>query len=229
MSNYASPAAYAASKALAAQDLSVQRSHLIEVIAALLGYRTYAALATEEADTNRTYYLEDAEILVLNKVMGEERVTELGLNSMVIIACIDAIKACAKGVSVYVGVSDLYDSHARQALAEVIYSDDDVAGAMAESNASYTNEPYMADECLPTADLWAAIDEWIIEADGVMEGEYDPEGDRIYNGHVMNCRGRLVYGKAGRAGLVFLDARGSAGADDSWRDEDLDEAGYWLL
>ena len=229
MSNYATTAAYAASKALAVRGISVKRSHLSEIAAALLGYRTYAALTQDEHDLSQDYHLEDAEILVHNLSLAEDRIQQLGTlsvnsSSTVIAVCIDSLKASADGVSVYGGVNDFYDSHGRQALADAIYNDDDVADAMAESNASYPDEPYMADECPPTLDLWAATDEWVIEADGELTGEYDPDGDRMYNGHVMNCRGRLVYKKAGRAGLVFADCSGTAGADDSWRGPgDLDD------
>lgn len=229
MSNLVRSAAYAASQALSAQGLTVKRSHLSEIIAALLGYRTHAALAVEEADPKLDYRLDDAEVYVLNQPMAEARVGELGLPaaglkpSAVITACIDALKASAGSTSMYVGVADFYDSHARQALAEAIYNDDDVAGAMAESNATFPDEPEMDIGCPATADLWAAVGEWAIEADGDMTGEYDPEGDRMFNGDTLNCRGRLLYSKAGRAGLVLIEAGGMAGADDSWRDMDRED------
>lgn len=229
MSNYVRSAAFAASRVLAAQGLTVKRSHLSEVIAALLGYRTHAALSVEEADPKLDYHLDDAEILVLNLPMGERRAAELGLAaagaapSAVTTACVEALKASAGSTDVYVSVADFYDLHARQALAETIYNADDVAGAMAESNASFPDEPDMDIECPPTTDLWAAVDEWTIEADGTMTGEYDPEGDRMFNGDTLNCRGRLIYRKAGRAGLVFIEGDGTGGADDSWRDLDRDD------
>jgi hypothetical protein len=53
---------------------------------------------------------------------------------------------------------------------------------MAESNASYPDEPEMDVECPATADLWAAADEWMIEADGNITGEYDPEA-HVHRGH----------------------------------------------
>ncbi|WP_313054501.1 hypothetical protein [Pseudomonas lopnurensis] len=233
MSSYVRSAAYAASQVLAAQGLTVKRSHLSEVIAALLGYRTHAALAVEETDVSLDYHLDDAEVLVLNQTMGEARAEQLGLPAAgvavpdVMTACIDALKAHAGSVGVYVSVADFYESHASQALAEAIYNDDDVAGAMAESNASFPDEPEMDIECPSTTDLWAAVSEWAIEADGVMTGEYDLEGDRMFNGDTLNCRGRLLYSKAGRAGLVLIEASGMAGADDSWRDLDReDELAY---
>ncbi|TBU88458.1 hypothetical protein [Phytopseudomonas dryadis] len=235
MSNYVRTAAYAASQALSAQGLTVKRSHLSEVIAALLGYRTHAALTVEEADSSFAYHLDDADILVLNKPMGETRAEELGLPaagiaaSLVTMACIDALKVSARSEHVYVGVAEFYDSHAREVLAEAIYNDEDAAGAMAESNASFPDEPAMDIECPPTTDLWTAADEWIIEADGVMTGEYDPDGHRMYNGHSLNCRGRLIYAKAGRAGLVLVDTQGMAGLDDSWRDQDREDELAYLL
>ncbi|ELC7284773.1 hypothetical protein F7O93_01060 [Pseudomonas aeruginosa] len=229
MSNYVSSAAYAASQALAAQGLTVKRSHLSEVIAALLGYRTYAALAVEEADTRLDYHLDDAEVIVLNLPMGMARAVELGIEkagatpSVVATACVEALKADTRAASVYVGMAEFYDSYARQALADAIYDADDVASAMAESNAMFPDEPEMDVECPQTADLWAAVEEWTIEADGVMTGEYDPDGDRMFNGDTLNCRGWLTYRKAGRAGLVFVEGGGTGGADDSWRDQDFED------
>ena len=226
MSNYVRSAAYAASQALAAQGLAVKRSHLSEVIAALLGYRTFAALTVDEANSTLLYHLEDAEIIVLNLPMGEARSVELGSSatggspSVAVKACVEALKACANSANVYVGVAEFYDSHARQALAEAIADDDGVSGTMAESNAVYPDDPEMDEACPTTADLWAATDEWKIEAEGVLLGEYDPEGDRMFNGDTLNCAGWLTYSKAGRAGLVLLDKGGVAGADDDWRDPD---------
>lgn len=226
MNDIISSAAYVASKTLAGQGVSAKRSHLSEIIAALLGYRTYAALVVGEADPKLDYHLEDAEHLVLNLPMGVTRATALGLEkagSIIADACVEALKVSVIHARVYVGIADFYDSHAREALSETIYNDNDVANAMAESNASFPDEPEMGEPCPSTADLWAAVDEWTIEAEGSMTGEYDPEGDRMFNGDKLNCRGWLTYLKAGRAGLVFLDSGGTGGADDSWRDLDRED------
>src|SRR3546814_8573213 len=61
-----------------------------------------------------------------------------------------------------------------------------------------------------------------------MIGEYDPNGDRMFNGDTLKCSGWLVYQKAGRAGLVFQEGGAGASADDSWRDQDYeDEQAYF--
>jgi len=235
MSDYARSAAYAASQALSTQGLAVKLSHLLEIIAALLGYRTYAALTVEEADPKFEYHLDDAELYVLTQPIGEARLEELGLVAMglppaaIITACITALKIGAGPLGVYVGIPDFYDSYARQALAEAIYSDDDVTSAMCGSNAIFADEPDMNIECPATTDLWAAATEWTIEADGVMTGEYDPDGDRMFNGDTLNCRGRLLFSKAGRAGLVLIEASGCGGIDDSWRDDRDQELAYFQI
>jgi hypothetical protein len=225
-------AAFAASKALGQQDLIVKRSHLSEVLAALLGYQTYAALTLDEANPALDYHLEDAEILVLNRPMGIVRA--LGLNpatrgheETVATACIEALTAQIPHEKIFVGIDNFYDMHARQAIAEAIYDDDDVAGAMAESNASFPDDPELDIECPTTEDLWQAPREWTISAEGEFTGEYDPDGDRMYNGHVLKCGGMLRYWKAGRAGLVLMEGKGWAGTDDSWRDQDSDVESHY--
>src|SRR3546814_14244072 len=94
---------------------------------------------------------------------------------------------------------------------------------MAESNASFVDEPELSIECPPTEDLWTAVNEWKIQSDGEMIGEYDPNGDRMFNGDTLKCSGWLVYQKAGRAGLVFQEGGAGASADDSWRDQRSEE------
>ncbi|TAL75097.1 MAG: hypothetical protein EPN76_15415 [Burkholderiaceae bacterium] len=223
MATFVSPAAYAASQTLAAQGLPVKRSHISEVIAALLGYRSYAALMVEEADAAKVLHLDDAEIIVLTQALGLERAASLGLQGPpTIAACVAALKATASNddTQVFDGLVEFYDLHARQELVEAIAFDDAVAGVMAGSNATYPGDPEIDDECPPTLDLWGAVDDWRIEADGKMVGEYDPEGDRMFNGDTLHCLGWLHYLKAGRAGLVFSESGAGATSDDSWRDDE---------
>ena len=218
--------AYVASQRLSTQGLTLPRSHISEIIAALLGYRTLAALTSEEADSRLAYHLDDAEVFVLNRPSGDIRAQELRLGILsdslpsVVTTCIDALKATAAPARVFVGIDDFYDSYAREALSDMILFSDEVSGAMGECNANFPNEPEMPIETPPTTDLWEARTEWFIEADGNMGGEYDPDGDRMFNGSTMNCRGKLIFAKAGRAGLIATDSDAFGGIDDSWRDQD---------
>ncbi|MNC36215.1 hypothetical protein D3C81_1419680 [compost metagenome] len=61
--------------------------------------------------------------------------------------------------------------------------------------------------------------DWTIGASGTWTGEYDPDGDRMFNGNTLDVRGRLVYAKAGRAGLIRMDEEDGASPVDDWRDE----------
>lgn len=227
-------AAYAASKALAFLRPAVSRSHLSEIVAALLGYKTLGALTSEEADSSLAYHLDDAEMLVLDHASGSLRALELRLGippesiPSVVTVCVDAVRTSAAPTRVFAGVDDFYDSYGREALAETIFSSDEVSGAMGECNASFPSEPRMPIETPSTTNLWAAKTEWLIEANGDMEGEYDPEGDRMFNGNAMNCRGKLLFAKAGRAGLIATDSEAFGGIDTSWRDQDHEDEEAYL-
>ncbi|MDH0437255.1 hypothetical protein [Enterobacter cloacae] len=46
------------------------------------------------------------------------------------------------------------------------------------------------------------------------------EGDRMYNGHLLNVQGKLTFAKAGRSGLIFLEdyTECFTARDYSWSD-----------
>lgn len=215
-----SSAAYAASQALSQRGLNISRSHLSEVVAALLGYKTLAALKVEESDQSLDYHLDDAERLILNLPLGLVRASSIGLSEIVVDMCVEALKAVAT-VPVHTGIPDLYDGYAREMLELAIAEGESTAMATAESNASFEENPYMEDEATTSGDLWEAPTEWSIEATGTMSGEYDPDGDRMYNGHAMDVWGKLLFFKAGRAGLIYIESEDGASLDDTWRDDEF--------
>lgn len=212
-----SAAAYAASQNLKNQGLPLPRSHISEIMAALLGYGKLAALQAENADTTLDYHLEDAELLVLNLSAGQQRAMALDCSETVVGPCADAIAARA-GVPVFKGVEDFYGGHGYEALVGAIADGDYVASAMADSNASYPDDPDLG-EWKVSGDLWTSPTEWTIEASGTWTGEYDPDGDRMFNGDTLDVRGKLIYAKAGRAGLILVDQEDGASPVDDWRDE----------
>lgn len=220
MSNFISAAAHAASQDLKHQGLTFKRTHLTEVIAALLGYKTYAALLAEEADTSRDYCLEDAEFIVLNRPAGVVRALALGLPESAADACAQAIKT-NHIEPVYLGVDEFFDDRAREMLEGAIYEGEGVAGAMAESNASFPDSPEIA-EWKSNGDLWASRDDWSLEGEGELVGEYDPDGDRMFNGDTLKVWGKLNFWKAGRAGLIFADSDDGGARDDSWRSDEFE-------
>ncbi len=216
-------AAYAASRTLAPSGQTPTRSQLGEVIAALLGYQTFAALGIEEANTTLPHHLDDAEILVLDKPAAAKRAAAIGISNIpaVVQACIDAIRrTVGSDVSVFVGVDDFYDSYARERMVQVAISSDEVSGAMAGSNAIFDDDPEFQVETPNTHNLWQARTAWTIEADGEWVGSYDTDAGRIFNGDTLNCSAKLSYEKAGRSGLIESYSEAYAHMDDSWGDED---------
>ncbi|WP_449429149.1 hypothetical protein [Rhodanobacter umsongensis] len=212
-----SSAAYAASKAVALRGLVVKRSHLSEVIAALLGYRTFAALTLEEDDSKLDYHLDDAELLVLNVPLGLERCVELSIPVEVASVCADAFKA-ATSIEVFMGVADLYDGYVREAMEQSLSESEEASAAMAETNAHYPDYPDL-EMNEPTSDLWQSRTEWSMSVSGTMTGEYHPDDDRLFSGDEIGVGGKMMFTKAGRAGLIVTgsDASGGGPTGDDWR------------
>lgn len=222
MTKLISAASHAASKSLVQNCQSIKRSHLQEVLAAMLGYQTYAAFSVEENDDSMEYHLDDAEMLVLNPPAGERRAHALNLAAPGLIeACIAALQSVAP-VRVYEDLDQFYDDYAREELVDTITNSDDVSAAMSETNAYFDSEANLPYETPATDDLWAARSEWCIEASGDMKGGHDIDSDRMFAGDTVNCRSKLTFYKAGRAGLIFVESEGSAGVDESWREQDFE-------
>jgi len=228
MTTLVSSTAYAAAKFMASSGHTIKRSHISEVLAAMLGYQTYAALVVEENDSDLGYHLDDAEMLVLNQFAGEQRARTLGIDttSKLIEVCFMTLKSTTTA-RVYKDVNDFYDSYGRQALAEAISSSGDVSSTMAETNADFYDDPDLPVETPQTENLWEARSVWEIAVEGTMHGSHDIESDRMFTGNTLDCYSKLTFDKAGRAGLIATDSEGYARVDDSWRLADLeDEAAY---
>jgi hypothetical protein len=228
MTKLISAASHAASRTMADNGHSIKRSHVSEVLAAMLGYQTYAALTVEEQDDGLDHHLDDAEILVLNQPAAERRAQALGAGAVpeLVQACVSAMQSIAS-MRVHEGLDHFYDDYAREALVDTITSSDEVSAAMSETNAYFDGEAELPEAMPDIEDLWEARIEWSIEATGDLKGSHDIDSDRMFAGDKLNCHAKLMFAKAGRAGLILVNAEGSAGVDDSWREADHDaEAAY---
>lgn len=221
MINLIRNACYKTAQGLKQRGLTAKRTHLHEIISAMLGYSSYAALIKEESDTQLDYHFADAEFIVLNKLKAKERAEKLGVPAVAISICIEEWKTDSL-VPVFESLSDFCDEHLREAFEVFIYDQLGESGVMAESNASFENYPDMDEDFKFSGDLWTSPEEWSIEDSGTLVGEYDPDGHRVFNGDTLIVSGRLTYSKAGRAGLIFLPESSdvSASEDDTWRDHE---------
>lgn len=226
MTKLISSASYSASQSLAQIGHTHKRSHIQEVLAAMLGYRTYAALSVEEQDDSFEYHLDDAEMLVLNQPAANLRALEIGVDQHALPAllqvCVISIQGAAP-MRVHAGLDDFYVDYAREALVDTITYSDDVAAAMSETNAYFDSEADLPYALPATEDLWAARSEWSIEASGDLKGGHDIDSDRMFAGDTLNCHAKLTFNKAGRAGLIFVESDASAGVDESWREQDFED------
>ncbi|MFB4749777.1 hypothetical protein [Enterobacter bugandensis] len=206
-------------------NTTLKRSHLHEVIAALLGYASHAALIQEGKEASQEYEFSDAEFVVLNLPMGTERASKFLLTNEIFRICVLELKS-GMPVPVFESVEDFYDDKVRELLEEAIYQEAGESGAMDESNAYFDYLPDMDYKLETSGNLWTSVDEWSIADTGTLSGEYDPEGDRMYNGHTLNVKGKFIFAKAGRAGLVLLDDSTECfiWPDESWRDYEPLEA-----
>lgn len=171
-----------------ARDISLKRSQVHEVIAALFGYASHAALIQEGKGESKGYEFSEAEFVVLNLPKGTERAKKFNLSDELFRICVLEVKS-GMPVPVFESVEDFYEDYLREFLERFIYDGAEETGEMADSNASFYDYPEMDQNINISGELWSAVDEWSIEDTGTLSGEYDPEGHRMYNGHIFNYKG----------------------------------------
>lgn len=203
MTDFVKTAAFTAKKSLALKGIKVQHSVALEIVAAFLGYRTYAALVVEESNGSLEYHLADAEVIVLDYQGGVSRLTELGvLQAFVVQDFIDAIVDCRHGV--FPDLSEFLADYVQRELQDVILSDERVVAAVDRATGS-DHFSFKLDEnwCFGNQ-LWAAVDTWDVSASGTIDGLADrADADAEDHGEAeeIRCCGWVRFAKAGRAGL----------------------------
>ena len=210
MTDFVKTAAFSAKKSLALKGIKVQYGVALEIVAAFLGYRTYAALVADLSNQSLKYHLSDAEVIVLDFEGGGSRLVELDVQQAFIAQdFIDAIVNSRDGVYPY--LSDFLDSYAQRELEDVILSNEAVFEAVEYATGS---EPFSVevDGRWSSSDrLWTSVDTWEISCfgtvDGLAERASDEDDDDVEQ---VRCSGRIKFAKAGRAGLRFQRSSGEA-------------------
>ncbi|MDL2189317.1 hypothetical protein P5706_34685 [Pseudomonas sp. ChxA] len=128
MTDFVKTAAFAAKTSLAAKGIKVQHGIALEVVAAFLGYKTYAAFVVEERSEDLKHHLADAEVIVLDYQGGVSRLAELEvLQAFIVQDVIDAIANCRDGV--FSDLPEFLDDYVQHELRDVILSDEGVIAA----------------------------------------------------------------------------------------------------
>lgn len=203
------------------QNLSLKRSQLHEVVAAFLGYKSHAAMVREDKNSEQDFALSEAEFIILNVAQGSSRAENFGMSETSIDRCIAELKSGFL-VDVFDSLEDFYDDKQVGFLEQIqdgIFSSD----AIANSNAEFDYLPHLEQKLIFSGDLWKSTHDWSIEDTGTMEGEYNIESDRLFNGNRLDVKAKFAFAKAGRAGLIFLsdESHCDIRSNDDWYDPEL--------
>ncbi|UNK50545.1 hypothetical protein MNR01_05940 [Lysobacter sp. S4-A87] len=202
-----SPVAFAARKGLRALGIILSHGHALELTAAVLSYRTFAALQAEERNSVSPS-LGDAGHIVLQQDVLTVRLRDLGLASETQAVVFDVLSRAFEGAEgvwqsgaqIHRSFEDLKD-HLAQDTQTRAWTDDGVISAYAETNA-YVDEFY-TDSYEFDGSLFDVADCWCAVLAGTHTGEQDP--DRVYYGHRGDFEATYSFDKAGRCGLIETD------------------------
>ncbi|XNX73585.1 hypothetical protein ACL5HQ_11325 [Stenotrophomonas maltophilia] len=218
-----STVAYQARFALRSRGILIVHANTLELVAASIGYGTYAALKLD-ASLEVEDLFPEAEHVVLQADAVKQRLKDLGQDEQMANAVSLAIRdAFAQNVKseenpchFYASMDDFRD-FIFQDVQEQAAGDSNVADAYAETNA-YIDEFYTNDyEFEPLA---KTNEQWTLLASGSHTGELDE--DRPYSGHAGNFTAIYTFMKDGRCGLVLLDLEFCVDFDRSYDRDDYE-------
>ncbi|MDQ3286900.1 MAG: hypothetical protein M3Q42_01325 [Pseudomonadota bacterium] len=201
-----STVAFQARDALRSSGVNIPHSNALELVAASIGYGTYAALKLNPSlDGDDLFPV--AEHVVLQADALEQRLQDLGLEKQLTQAVSMAIRDAFtrevhdhdRSCQFHTSMSDFQD-FIFQDVQEQAYEDNNVSDAYAETNA-YMDEFYANGYEFNT--LAKSDEEWTLVATGTHTGEVDE--DRVYYGHAGNFTATYTFKKDGRSGLVLQD------------------------
>ncbi|WP_122456436.1 hypothetical protein [Pseudomonas viridiflava] len=194
MADFIKVAAAGAKQSLSTQSIEIRHSVLIEVVAALLGYHTFAALNAEELDQSLDRHLDDAQVLILNEKLGLKRSTQLCQSAVTVFAeCVAALDRSVP-ILVFLTVEEYCASLGRLAVQAVLATNPTAANLARPKRSAGT---IAVGSFRFTDPLWSARTSWTLEAD--ITGRYNEGVDLAESPSAVT----LEFQKAGRAGLIL--------------------------
>ena len=201
-----STVAFEARKTLRESGHNIPHAPTLELVAALLGYGTYAALNTDpNEDVNEMF--PHAEHVVFQRDKLEARLEELKMADVPAGEVAQAVQhACRKmwegegsATRFHASMGDFHD-HITEDIDYRAVVDDDVLTAYADTNAS--PDEFYSEE-FEHESMVDAHDDWVLVAHGEHNGAVDP--DRPYSGHAGLFTATYTFDKDGRCGLIETD------------------------
>lgn len=195
MASILSPLSLYAQTALSANGIEIKHSTLLQILAALLGYETYAALKHEENDQNLDLHLMNADFFILNISLGETRASRLcDYPKEVVVECIEALERMLPA-PVFTSIESFYSKHGNDAVAAAL-DDRDLLAKQVDSTWSPKGKLVITRNFTCDETVWSARESWTLKG----EAFWESDGKRSANGKTPI--GIVVYRKAGRGGLI---------------------------
>ena len=195
MKSILSPVPLHAKALLSAKGIEIKHSTLLQILAALLGYETYAALKHEEDDQNLDFHLMDADFFILNISLGETRASRLcDSPEKVVVECIEALKRMLPA-PVFTSIESFYSKHCNDAVAAA-FDNRDLLTKQVGSTWSPKGKLVITGNFTCDETVWSARESWTLKG----EAFWESDGKLSANGKTPI--GIAVYRKAGRGGLI---------------------------
>lgn len=199
--------------------VKLKPTHAHELIAAMFGYGSHAALLADTASPVDSLSTADWLIPDIGR-MDARRSALTGLPQLrsskdLAISAIEALRSAGYFNGGVLGLEQDLGYDVVEALLPKLECElsDDVSSATAETNADYGDDIDWDYDVKVTRTTGHVS----IRATGTLTGEMDPEADRMYSGHVLDIVVRVELDAiAGRAAYVLADTDVSAGVQD-WR------------
>lgn len=201
----------------------LKASHARELAAAFFGYQSHAALIAEK--DHPPDGLDDAEILIPDVPLMDRRRARLkglsrDLPSSMVLA--ERLSGFLSNKKLFIGQVWLYGK-LEDYIVEVFLPehqdeiDDKFVGAMAETNAAFTESPYYESRNVNVRDCG---DELIITVTAEYEGEH--HDDRMFAGDSIDMQVRIrLFRTAGKRGFTSLKMEVEGAANNDWVDPDV--------
>ncbi len=200
--------------------VKLKPTHAHELIAAMFGYGSHAALLADTASPVDSLSMADWLIPDIGRMDSRRKsltgLPQLGSSKDLAMSAIEALRSAGYFKGGVLGLEQDLSSDVVEVLLPKLECElsDDVSSATAETNAEYGDDiDWDYDVEVTRATGYVSI-----RASGTLTGEMDPEADRMYSGHVLDITVRVDLDPvAGRAGLMIADTGVSARVQD-WRD-----------
>lgn len=207
MSSFLPTVAHAVHADLRQQGVHCPRTHIHELLASLLGYRTYAALNSTSSDLTS---LVQAEEIVFHKQLAASRAEEIGESSIVVEACLRGlIRALeGRGPRVHDGLLT-FMVHTQH---QPVLDDETVRSVMNSDDWEYGHIAWDLPQLVyEESHLWDSREQWSYRASFNIWCEDDDHSCVAGIGILAT----MTYTKVGRAGLRLV--RSEIQTSEPWR------------